>query len=108
MLIEVDAIPWFHNILATFFTWILLAGFIIFPGTFTSINPNNKEIQAFQVASEAVEIVKNTSLLYISGVCCLIGAFGILWLWQTWKDKYTWLLSKIFLCVCIRRVTFTC
>ncbi|EUC60956.1 methyltransferase domain protein [Rhizoctonia solani AG-3 Rhs1AP] len=31
MLLELDAVPRFHNMLASFFTWILLAGFVIFP-----------------------------------------------------------------------------
>jgi hypothetical protein len=26
-----------HNLLAAFFTWILLAGFVLLPGTFTSL-----------------------------------------------------------------------
>ncbi|KDN45854.1 hypothetical protein RSAG8_04687, partial [Rhizoctonia solani AG-8 WAC10335] len=37
MLLELDAVPRFHNMLASFFTWVLLAGFVIFPGTFASI-----------------------------------------------------------------------
>ena len=37
MLLALDDIPQLHNILAGFFNWILLAGFILFPGTFTSL-----------------------------------------------------------------------
>lgn len=37
MLLALDGIPRMHNILAAFFTWILLAGFVLFPGTFTSL-----------------------------------------------------------------------
>jgi hypothetical protein len=37
MLLALDDIPMLHNILAKFFNWILLAGFILFPGTFTSL-----------------------------------------------------------------------
>jgi hypothetical protein len=36
MLLALDDIPPFWNLLASFFTWILLAGFLLFPGTFTS------------------------------------------------------------------------
>jgi hypothetical protein len=35
MLLSLDTIPRLHNILASFFGWIILAGFTIFPGTFT-------------------------------------------------------------------------
>jgi len=34
MLLALDDIPTAHNIAAAFFNWILLAGFILFPGTF--------------------------------------------------------------------------
>ena len=37
MLLALDDIPKLHNMLAKFFNWILLAGFILFPGTFTSL-----------------------------------------------------------------------
>ena len=37
MLLALDDIPTLHNLLAKFFNWILLAGFILFPGTFTSL-----------------------------------------------------------------------
>jgi len=37
MLLALDDIPEMSNIMASFFTWILLAGFLLFPGTFTSL-----------------------------------------------------------------------
>lgn len=43
MLLALDGIPPLHNILAGFFTWILLAGFVLFPGTFTSLQEANGE-----------------------------------------------------------------
>ena len=37
MLLAIDDIPALDMILSKFFTWILLAGFVLFPGTFSSI-----------------------------------------------------------------------
>ena len=37
MLLALDAIPRVDNLLACFFTWLLLAGFVLFPGTFASL-----------------------------------------------------------------------
>lgn len=34
MLLALDDVPMWHNILASFFTYILLAGYIVFPATF--------------------------------------------------------------------------
>jgi hypothetical protein len=48
MLLALDDIPSLHNIFAGFFNWILLAGFILFPGTFTSLqnlNVTNGQIE---------------------------------------------------------------
>jgi hypothetical protein len=41
MLLALDSIPRLHNMLAGFFTWVLLAGFVLFPGTFTSLQNAN-------------------------------------------------------------------
>lgn len=41
MLLALDSIPRLHTMLAGFFTWILLAGFVLFPGTFTSLQNAN-------------------------------------------------------------------
>ena len=41
MLLALDSIPRLHNMLAGFFTWVLLAGFVLFPGTFTSLQNEN-------------------------------------------------------------------
>jgi hypothetical protein len=48
MLLALDGIPRLHNMLAAFFTWILLAGFVLLPGTFTSLgsNVNNENEKA--------------------------------------------------------------
>ena len=101
MLLDMDSIPRLHNILASFFTWILLAGFVIFPGTFTSIQQLDSDptVQSSQTAQTILQSVKNLPLLVIAGICCGIGAGGMCWFWWTWRMNYVWLLNKIFLCV---------
>jgi hypothetical protein len=54
MLLALDDIPTLHNILAGFFNWILLAGFILFPGTFTSLKNLGASGQAEQRLVHAV------------------------------------------------------
>jgi hypothetical protein len=101
MLLDMDNIPRLHNILASFFTWILLAGFVIFPGTFTSIQQldSDPKVQSSQTAETILQSVKNVPLLVVAGICCGIGAGGMCWLWWTWRMNYVWLLNRIFLCV---------
>jgi hypothetical protein len=78
MLLSLDTIPRLHNILASFFTWILLAGFLVFPGTFTSIASlgNDPNIHS-QTAANILRGVKHVQLLVVAGVCSGIGAGGM-------------------------------
>lgn len=103
MLLNLDTIPRLHNILSSFFTWILLAGFIIFPGTFTSIAKfqDDPTVQQSKAASELLKDVKDVPLLYIAGFCSGIGGLGMIWLWFRWRENYVWLLNKIFLPGCL-------
>ena len=59
MLLALDDIAPLFNMLASFFTWILLAGFLLFPGTFTSL----KQQQQLGSAEEQVlNVISNVSL----------------------------------------------
>ncbi|KAG8679631.1 hypothetical protein FRC09_018836 [Ceratobasidium sp. 395] len=119
MLLELDAVPKIHNLLASyvqfppfppilcnpviqpryrFFTWVLLAGFIIFPGTFTSIQSLDVDDPSRSGAEKWIlGRVKNVPLLVIAGVCCVIGAAGMCWLWYRWHRNFIWLVNRIFL-----------
>jgi len=94
MLLALDSIPPLYNILASFFTWILLAGFVLFPGTFTNLQTNNA-LGGIGVA--AVNVVKHVSLFVIAWVCTGIGAAGMGYLWYRWQANYIWLVNKIFM-----------
>ncbi|KAG8221529.1 hypothetical protein J3R82DRAFT_1747 [Butyriboletus roseoflavus] len=58
MLLALDDISPLFNILAAFFTWILLAGFLLFPGTFASW----KNEPAGNPQSAILDVVNNVSL----------------------------------------------
>lgn len=42
MLLEADEVSRRHNILAALSTWIILAGYIVFPGTFSKLQKNRR------------------------------------------------------------------
>ncbi|KAF4609977.1 hypothetical protein D9613_010564 [Agrocybe pediades] len=65
MLLALDDIPALHNIAAQFFTWILLAGFILFPGTFTNLQNDNGTLPD-SVRQELLKVVNNLPLIAIS------------------------------------------
>ncbi|KAJ6512635.1 hypothetical protein C8R45DRAFT_1087783 [Mycena sanguinolenta] len=94
MLLAIDDIPSVYNILANFFTWILLAGFVLFPGTFTSLQ-KNPQLSAIGVS--AANVVKHVTLYVIAWVCTGVGAAGMIYLWIRWRSNYIWCLNRIFL-----------
>ncbi|KAF7952064.1 uncharacterized protein EAE97_001561 [Botrytis byssoidea] len=108
MLLSLDTIPRMHNIYISFFIWILLAGFIIFPGTFTSLQslPSSSLPSDLPDATtqHILHAAKNIPLLWIASFSCGIGAMGMLWLWHTHRRNYVWLLNKIFLPGCLNSV----
>lgn len=94
MLLAMDKIPRIHNLAASFFTWILLAGFVLFPGTFTSLR---NEQGSSAVAKGVLNVVNHVSLFVIAFLCCGIGAAGMGYLWWRWMNNYVWLVNKVFL-----------
>jgi hypothetical protein len=100
MLLSLDTIPRLHNIAASFFTWILLAGYVIFPGTFTTLQKSTK-VQNAAKDDEGARIllrsIRNAPLLWVAGACCIIGAGGMILLWYRWRKNYVWIINKVFL-----------
>ena len=105
MLLHLDRIPRIHNILASAFAWILLAGFLVVPGTFTGFKNSaafkNAEDNDNEVAHAIIHGIANIGLLWLSGTFCIIGGLGCLWLWFCWRKNYVWLLNRIFLPVAL-------
>lgn len=106
MLLHLDRIPRVYNFFAGLSTWILLASFLIIPGTFTSFknsdmfkNIENDEDKSSAVAKAILDSAQNLGLLWLSGIFCVIGGSGCLILWLRWRKNYVWLVNKIFLYV---------
>ncbi|KIW36747.1 uncharacterized protein PV06_11043 [Exophiala oligosperma] len=93
MLLELDKIPRRQNFYASLFTWLILAGYIVFPGTFTSLKTSNSVQEAAnktRAGKIIIDTVQNASLLWIAGACCLFGVVGIALLWKKWNRNYIW------------------
>lgn len=103
MLLHLDRIPRVYNFLAGVFTWILLASFLIIPGTFTSFKNSDafKNIEGEDsrnaFARMILDSAANVGLLWLSGAFCMIGGTGCLFLWFRWRKNYVWLVNKVFL-----------
>ncbi|KIK26230.1 hypothetical protein PISMIDRAFT_22602 [Pisolithus microcarpus 441] len=92
MLLDLDDVPTKDKVLAGFFTWILLAGFILFPGTFATWADKPPNTTEHEVAA----IINNVPLLVIAWVCTGVGAVGMVLLWWQRRKNYIWIVNKIF------------
>jgi cytochrome b subunit of formate dehydrogenase len=105
MLLSLDTIPRMHNILVLLFVWILLAGFVIIPGAFTSTarKQEGSTVELPVGSGSGVEGEKlaltpaNTAAMVLGFVCILTGLFGSAWLALRWRRNYVWLLNKLYM-----------
>lgn len=100
MLLGQDDIPALHNILASFFVWLLLAGFLVFPGTFTSIQHSlegKEDSHAWtdQTTEKIFKSVKNIPLLVLAAIACGVSVVGMASLALRHLPNYVWLLNKL-------------
>ncbi|KAG5992964.1 hypothetical protein E4U54_003497 [Claviceps lovelessii] len=110
MLLDVDDIPILHSMLASFFVWLLLAGFLVFPGTFTTIQRSieGKHSQQQQQQQQQqqwtdqttdllLESVKNIPLLVTASVACGLSIAGMAVLALRHLENYVWMLNKLIM-----------
>ena len=62
-----------HNLLASFYTWILLTGFVVFSGTFTSLRNATRSIAEAAILAELQK-----GLIVIVAICSSIEVVGML------------------------------
>ncbi|KAK0658924.1 hypothetical protein QBC41DRAFT_369073 [Cercophora samala] len=106
ILLSLDKIPRLHNILSTLFLFLLLAGYVIIPGSFTALSrPPLDPSSAIPVnlGSNTTPDKKlllskaNTATMVIGFVFIIVGTFGTAWLGLKWRRNYVWLLNKLYL-----------
>ena len=94
MLLALDKVPFIHNTAASAACWLLLAGFVVLPGTFSTlstVNATNGTLEA-----TVIHAVQNIPLFVIAYILCGVGSGGMIYLWWRWRANYIWLLNKIF------------
>lgn len=99
MLLELDYIPLSHTFLASLFHWMLLAGYLVIPGMFKSLQKSDtiKHSLNGKGAEETVlHTIQNPPLLAIACSLLLIGVAGMSWLDWTWRHNYIWLINRLF------------
>jgi hypothetical protein len=102
MLKEEDQMDATFNITASAANWALLAGYLVIPGTFASLQ-TSKEIEHVLTSNKTGRVIfhtiQNPPLL---GIACLFlvgGIAAMLWLlhFPRLRGNYVWLTNKIFM-----------
>ncbi|KAF5850480.1 hypothetical protein GGP41_002733 [Bipolaris sorokiniana] len=97
MLLGLDSVSPLHNLLCSAFVWLLLAGYIVFPATFTKLQRTDSKPGDNGFSAAALKTVRNIPLLYVAAFACGIGVVGCLWLWWQHRKNYVWVIHRIFL-----------
>jgi hypothetical protein len=102
MLLELQDIHWLYNFMASLAAWMLLAGYLVIPGTFTSLQRSNTitNKMAQNDAEKAVlKTIQNPPLVAIAWVLLSIGVASMSFLFYRWRKNYLWLISRLFMYV---------
>lgn len=83
MSVQANESPTRHNILAALSSWLILAGYVVFPGTFTSLK-NSHTLGDSEGGKIVQNAIQNVPLLPLAVLCCVAGTSRICWLWWTW------------------------
>lgn len=96
MIIEANETPIIFNLVAAGASWTVLAGFCIFPGTFTSIQQADWTQEALG-GPRVQRAVQNVPLIPLASCCYIAGISSLGYLWSRFRSNYIWLLAHIFL-----------
>lgn len=82
--------------------WALLAGYLVIPGTFTSLQSSSqveKTLQTNKAGRTALHMIQNPPLLAIACLLFASGTAALIWLMHFPKLRgiYPWLINKVFL-----------
>ncbi|PTB40413.1 hypothetical protein M441DRAFT_70211 [Trichoderma asperellum CBS 433.97] len=92
MILEIDnSINPYYFIFAGFCSWLLLAGFLVSPSTYASVQHTNALDKSGEVGKSIINAVRNVPLIYIASFACLGATVGLIWLWHRWRLNHIWI-----------------
>lgn len=100
LLLEFERTPLVYSILAPGFAWVLLAGYLVLPGTFASLR-SSKTLKPTatknEIGSNLYDHIERVPLLWAAGILCCIGVIGELVICWKLKRNLVFLIRKIFM-----------
>jgi hypothetical protein len=95
MVLESDRIPFKVNFGAAFCSWWIMAGFLVLPGAFMSLE-KIKVIQTQPVPGQQHQVI----LTVLAACFFASGASGICYIWSRFRHNYVWLSNRLIMYVC--------
>jgi hypothetical protein len=102
MVLELENIHWCYNFLSSFASWVLLAGYLVIPGTFTTLQKSENlksGLQDDRAGKAILSTIQNPPLVAIACSFLSIGASIMVYLFFRWRHNYFWLINRLFLWV---------
>lgn len=101
MLKEEDQMSMKYNFFVGAANWSLLAGYLVIPGTFTSLQKSAKVEEALkenETGRSVLRTLQNPPLLAIACFFLIAGFTALAWLlhFEKLRRNYTWLIHKLF------------
>jgi hypothetical protein len=100
MIVEADGIAWQDNVLASTAHWILLAGYLVVPGTFTSLqkfDTIHNGLAEYEAGEWILNTIQNPPLLATACALFVSGLAIMGWLFWEYRGNYIWLTNHIFM-----------
>ncbi|CAG7957991.1 unnamed protein product [Penicillium salamii] len=100
MIVEADEIAWEYNIIASSANWVLLAGYLVVPGTFTSLQRSsalNNSLSHNTAGDAILSTIQNPPLLAIACILFVLGTTTMGWLFRAHRINYIWLINRLFI-----------
>lgn len=91
---EADGVGWWWNVPTSLLGWITLAGFLVFPSTFTSLQESDS-IGESKGGRALQDAIKRIPLFGVAIGLCAIGIGGSFAMWYCHYGKKVWILSHI-------------
>jgi hypothetical protein len=100
MLFELQDIHWLYNFMASLAAWMLLAGYLVIPGTFTSLQRSDSltnRMAQNDAEKTILKTIQNPPLVAIAWSLLGIGAAVMSFLFYRWRRNYLWLINRLFM-----------
>lgn len=95
-----DEVPWYLNLLSELAHWALLAGYLVIPGTFTSLQKSDtleKDLGKTEAGKAILNTIQNPPLVAIAVFLFSLGILLTAWLFWKRKSNYIWLVNRLFM-----------